>query len=229
MTPESIAAAGPSPSSPANQGAAEVDADAPASALTSDFETFLNLLTAQLKNQDPLNPMESTEFVAQIAQFSSVEQQVKTNDALTRIEASLNGGGGLTQWLGAEVEAAAALRFDGSPVSLRYDADPEAAQATLSVVDEDGALVSLSAIQPGQSRIEWDGKRSNGDAASEGFYRFSVIQSDADGEQTTEDARGFAAVVETRLGDSGDVDLILEGGDQVSASTVVAARQAPEE
>ena len=59
---------------------------------SSDFTTFLKLLTAQLRNQDPLKPLDSTEFVAQLATFSSVEQQVKTNDTLATIQQLLGGG-----------------------------------------------------------------------------------------------------------------------------------------
>ena len=65
------------------------NANAPSTAArdaAADYESFLTLLTAQLKNQDPLKPLESTEFVAQLASFSAVEQQVRTNDSLTAIQ-----------------------------------------------------------------------------------------------------------------------------------------------
>jgi flagellar basal-body rod modification protein FlgD len=62
-------------------------------ALTSDFETFLRMLTVQMKNQDPLNPIESSDFAVQLATFSGVEQQVKTNDLLTKLADSFGGSG----------------------------------------------------------------------------------------------------------------------------------------
>ena len=70
--------------------------------ISSDFETFLKMLTAQIKNQDPLKPMDPSEFATQLATFSSLEQQVLTNDRLEQISTIL-GSQGLTQhahWIG---------------------------------------------------------------------------------------------------------------------------------
>lgn len=75
------------------------------SVLSSDFETFLKMLTVQAKYQDPLEPIDSSEYSAQLAQFSSVEQQVLTNDLLTALTGQL-GGSGMAQfasWIGMEI------------------------------------------------------------------------------------------------------------------------------
>lgn len=73
-------------SSPLPQGAApSATPPANATALSSDFETFLKMLTVQMQNQDPLNPIDSTEYAMQLATFSSVEQQVLTNDLLRQM------------------------------------------------------------------------------------------------------------------------------------------------
>jgi len=81
----------------------------------SDFDTFLQLLTAQLENQDPLNPLESTDFVAQLASFSAVEQQILTNSNLSEIMSSLSvtRTSEAAQWLGKEVLAPASARYEG--------------------------------------------------------------------------------------------------------------------
>ena len=192
-------------------------------ALTSDFDTFLKLLTAQLKNQDPLNPTEGTEFVAQLAQFSTVEQQIRANDALGRIESLLGGGDGLTDWLGAQVEAPVPLRFDGAPVALRYDADGGVTQSTLIVKTESGLEVARQQLAPGEPRIEWSGALTTGARAPDGVYRFSVEERTGDGAIVSKPASGFATVVEARL-ENGGVSLIFEGGGQANAADVTAAR-----
>ncbi len=77
--------------------------------LSSDFQTFLKMLTTQARNQDPLNPMDSSDYAQQLATFSGVEQQVRTNTLLESLAAQL-GGGGLTQyasWVGMEARVTA--------------------------------------------------------------------------------------------------------------------------
>ena len=93
-------------------------ADSAASA--GDFHTFLTLLTTQMKNQDPLKPMDSTEFVSQLASFSTVEQQVKTNDRLQGILDAVSGGSpaGLAEWIGRDVRVAAKADYEGAPVEV---------------------------------------------------------------------------------------------------------------
>lgn len=193
-------------------------------ALTSDFDTFLQLLTAQLRNQDPLNPMEGTEFVAQLAQFSAVEQQVRANDALGRIEALLGGGSGLTDWLGATVEAPVALAFDGEPVSLRYEADPAATQAALIIRTDSGLEAGRQPLAPGDPEISWTGALGLGGAAENGFYRFTIEERAADGTVTEKAARGFAEVSEARLDPTGAVALVFANGESIAASAVSAVR-----
>src|SRR6056297_3909166 len=75
-----------------------------AEALSSDFETFLLMLTTQMQNQDPLNPLESSEFAVQLATFSGVEQQVKTNDLLGSLLSGLASSGmaQMASWIGRE-------------------------------------------------------------------------------------------------------------------------------
>ena len=87
---------------------------APAPVINSDFETFLKMLTTQLKNQDPLNPIESSDFAVQLATFSSVEQQVMTNDLLTGLSGQMGqmGMAQLASWVGMEERAPMPAQFD---------------------------------------------------------------------------------------------------------------------
>ena len=86
---------------------------------SSDFETFLKMLTTQIKNQDPLNPMEGTEFAVQLATFSGVEQQVQTNTLLQQMLSNgTNGLGELSGWIGRDVRTTAPVWFDTELVSI---------------------------------------------------------------------------------------------------------------
>jgi len=88
--------------------------------ISSDFETFLKMLTVQMQNQDPLNPVDSSDYAVQLATFSGVEQQVQTNDLLRGLTA-LMGTSGMAQmasWVGKEARAPVAAYFGGSPVTL---------------------------------------------------------------------------------------------------------------
>ena len=122
---------------PGSFGAARRGGTANASgsrAINSDFDTFLKMLTAQMRNQDPLNPVESADFAVQLATFSSVEQQVQTNELLSDLGAQMTtlGMGQLSGWIGLEAEARAPARFTGDPVSLGATVDPSAEQPNSS-------------------------------------------------------------------------------------------------
>lgn len=195
--------------------------------VNGDFETFLNLLTTQLKNQDPLNPADSTEFVAQLAQFSSVEQQVKTNQSLEAILSALGGqgAGALAPWIGAKVNAAAALRFDGAPVELTVARDPAATTATLVVKSEAGLIVARQPVDPQATTLTWDGAVAGGESAPVGVYRFSLERMNGVTPLPDVEPRGFAGVTEARLADGG-VELVLDSGDVIRADEVTAIRAA---
>ena len=111
------------------------------SGISSDFETFLRMLTAQMKNQDPLNPVESADFATQLATFSGVEQAVLTNDLLRGLSLQI-GVSGLASWVGKEVRALLndAGRCADMSAALRTAARPEAADTVAAEV--------LSLIRP---------------------------------------------------------------------------------
>ncbi len=195
-------------------------------ALTADFDTFLTLLTTQMRNQDPLNPIESTEFVAQLAQFSSVEQQVRTNELLGDLISSLAAAsaGALGDWIGREVRAEAPTPYDGAPVEVWPPAPPEGAPtATLVVRDAAGAVVREIGFPPADESVTWDGKRADGAEAEKGDYGFSVRFGEEGGATTNLPAQTFQRVVEARRTD-GEPMLRLAGGAVVAADAVGAVR-----
>ncbi|MEM6676689.1 MAG: flagellar hook capping FlgD N-terminal domain-containing protein [Pseudomonadota bacterium] len=130
----------------------------------SDFETFLTLLTAQLRNQDPLQPIDSAEFVAQLASFSTVEQLIGANERLDGLNAATAAGdlAVLASWIGRSVSATDG-RFiaDGAEVTFNV---PEIAGAETVVAEAvliDGTVIDSFDVQAG-SEIAWDSARAAG-------------------------------------------------------------------
>jgi flagellar basal-body rod modification protein FlgD len=195
-------------------------------ALTADFNTFLTLLTTQMKNQDPLQPIESTEFVAQLAQFSAVEQQVQTNDRLAALMDAMSNSSAsaLADWLGSSVRAVAPVRYAGAPVAV-YPATPpsDADKATLVVQDANGKTVAEVAFKPGDESVSWNGKTASGADAPAGTYTVNARYAAKDGATTVGDVETYNRVVEARRVD-GEAVLSLEGGARVKADAVTGVR-----
>ncbi|MFN3960903.1 MAG: flagellar hook capping FlgD N-terminal domain-containing protein [Parvularculaceae bacterium] len=127
---------------------------------TVDFQSFLRLLTAQLRNQDPLSPLDSTQFVAQLANFSTVEQLVSANARLDRIAESFSSGvlEDYANWIGkaAEIKGAPVL-YAGSPTPYRLDPLFSAVSVDLVVRDLSGAVVHRSTIDNNDKIQQWLG------------------------------------------------------------------------
>lgn len=195
--------------------------------LTADFNTFLKLLTTQLKSQDPLQPLESTEFVAQLAQFSAVEQQIATNATLASILDAVSGAGAgaLGDWLGREVRAPAPLDHKGGAAEVYPPEAPEgAAGAAMVVRKADGGVVAEIPFALGATVVTWDGKLAGGADADPGAYRFEARYAMAEGAVETRDAEVYARVIEARRED-GEIVLGLAGGGSARAADVAALRE----
>lgn len=211
---------------PAQAAAAKQEAASPAPlSAGSDFQTFLSLLTAQMRNQDPLKPIESTEFVSQLASFSALEQQVRANDRLDQIFAALSGGSstGLAQWIGREVRAPAAAHFQGVPVEVEFDRADGAETATLVVRNAFDQVVARQAIDPAETLVSWDGRNAVGEVQPNGTYRFDVESYSGGALLGTEQGRVFSPVSEVRIVD-GVANLLLEGGEAIAVKDVTAVR-----
>lgn len=191
----------------------------------ANFDTFLALLTAQLRNQDPLEPVNSTDFVAQLAQFSAVEQQVQTNDALTSILGLLGGGdiSSLASWLGAEVQSTGPVYFSGSPLALTTTPTPDATQSNLVVRNTSGDIIARQPVDGVDTKISWNGLDVNGVPAPDGLYSFTVESANGTAILPTQQAVGFTKVEEVRV-DSDEPTLVLQGGDTILLDDVLAVR-----
>ena len=199
--------------------------DADDSVISSDFQTFLTLLTTQLENQDPLNPLDSSEFAVQLATFSGVEQQVKTNDLLRDLAAGI-GAAGLSQfagWVGMEARVTAPARFDGAPITLAPAPDPASDAATLVVRDATGREVSREPMPPAAAPVLWAGTGPGGQPLPTGLYTFEVESLNRGEVTSVRPVDHYARVSEVRQGADG-VELVLTGGSVVAAATVSALR-----
>ncbi|MAU53706.1 MAG: flagellar basal body rod modification protein [Roseovarius sp.] len=197
-------------------------------ALGPDFETFLRMLTTQMRNQDPLDPVDSADFAVQLATFSSVEQQVLTNDLLTGLGAQMAtlGMGQLAGWIGLEAEVDAPVRFAGAPVTLGTTVDPAAETAELVVTDEQGVIVQRVAIPPQGGPVPWQGRDALGLPLRAGTYRITA-DSQAGGKTIARhEVHLHARIEEARL-ENGTVQLVLETGQSVDAREVLGLRPPP--
>ena len=162
-----------------------------ATSLASNFDTFLTILTAQIQNQDPLAPMDSSKFTEQLVQFSGVEQQIKSNSQLeTLVKATnSNAGAALSGYLGqqAEIDSAGA-QFNGDAVHWRYALPSDATKATITVTDAAGKVLysKTGETTQGSHDFEWNGElNSGGTAPDDQAYWIHVVAEDANGTAMT--------------------------------------------
>lgn len=191
-----------------------------------DFETFLRMLTTQLQSQDPLNPMESTDFAIQLATFSGVEQQVRTNDLLSQMVAGASGGGlgQLSGWIGRDVRTTAPVWYKGDPLTLQIAPKADADDVTLITLDGQGRELSRESIGTGAGEVDWQGVDKDGDPIADGFYQFR-LESKKDGVVIgTSQVQTYARVTGAELSATGP-RLVLEGGHSVSVDEVTALRE----
>lgn len=193
--------------------------------LNSDFETFLKMLTAQMQNQDPLNPVDSTEFASQLAAFSTVEQQVRTNDLLTGLGTQLGilGMGQLQGWVGMNARAEMPVSFDGSAVPLTLTTQQGTDLARLVVRDAAGAIVQEQDVPTGGGEFSWSGRDTAGTLLPEGTYSISVNSFQGDELLGSNPVTAQARIVEARLS-GGSTVLVMAGGQQVSAADILGLR-----
>lgn len=194
--------------------------------ISSDFETFLKMLTAQARYQDPLEPIDSSEYAAQLAQFSMVEQQVLSNDLLTELMGQF-GSDTLAQaasWIGMEALTTAPAYFDGNPVEIRPNPAAVADEVFLIVSDTNGAELQRIQLPISAEPYEWNGVSDDGTPYADGSYVFDV-ESRKDGEVIlTDPASVYTRITEARVQDGQPV-LVLQGGAAVLATDIASLRE----
>jgi flagellar basal-body rod modification protein FlgD len=194
-------------------------------AISSDFETFLKMLTVQMQNQDPLNPVDSADYAVQLATFSSVEQQVKTNDLLESLasQMGLMGISQLAGWVGMEARAAAPAQFDGNPISVSVQHVQASDESILIVRNSDGEEVQRSPLDRSESIFDWAGVTDDGDPYPPGQYSFHV-ESRLNGETVGATQAETYSVISEARSEAGQVVLVLQGGAEIAGNDVTALR-----
>jgi flagellar basal-body rod modification protein FlgD len=193
--------------------------------ISADFETFLKMLTVQMQNQDPLNPIDSKEFATQLAQFSGVEQQVKSNELLKDLgtQMALMGMTQLANWVGMEARADAPAYFGGQPVTLAPQVPESADSAKLVVKNAAGAEVQRLDLPLSNEPISWVGTDGEGNPLPAGEYNFSLETYRAGEITGTAPVEVYGTIREARMED-GKTVLMLEGGGKLTADQITALR-----
>lgn len=154
--------------------------------IAKNFDTFLQLLTTQLRNQSPLDPLDTNQFTSQLVQFAQVEQQINMNSSL-----------GALVSLQQTSQTAAAMNFLGSAVTVAGDtaklqdgrADwsftlDKAARATINVKGRTGEVVysETRTLGAGAQTFTWNGRGTNSQLQPDGSYQISIVATDASGQ-----------------------------------------------
>ena len=161
------------------------------STLSDNYDTFLVLLTAQLQNQDPLSPMDSTAFTEQLVQYSQVEQQIRTNEQLEGLvlQYQAASAGAALSYLGKDaIIEADETYLAGGAANWAYNLPGTADTLTIQVRDASGRLVYTDTTQPrtqGEHLFSWDGTKTDGSTATDGVYSISITARTASGAAIT--------------------------------------------
>ncbi|GJE36014.1 flagellar hook assembly protein FlgD [Methylobacterium persicinum] len=191
--------------------------------LASNFTQFLTLLTTQLKNQNPLDPMDTNQFTQQLVEFAGVEQQLKTNDQLGSILAASQSASSAsaTSYIGKTVttDGTAAQLQDGA-ATWTLNPARAATKAVVTISDSKGNVVATqtTSLQSGSQNYTWNGKTSAGLSAASGLYSIKVAATDATGANVTVDTSVNGTVSEVDL--TGSTPMLVVGSQKVPLSSV---------
>jgi flagellar basal-body rod modification protein FlgD len=196
-------------------------------------DEFLKLFLAQLNHQDPLNPMDGTQFSSQLAQFSSLEQLFNVNENLESIKAAQDGDGfyQILDLIGKEIEA------EGNSLSLMrgetasggfYSEIP--AECSVLISDQNGYPVrelSMGMIESGEHSFKWDGRDQDGNLMESGIYTYEVAAMDPSGEIMPVETR-IRGVVD-RINLDGEEPLLYIGSTAIQLSQIMNVNIPPGE
>jgi flagellar basal-body rod modification protein FlgD len=188
-----------------------------AKAVKSEKDMFLNLLVKQLQYQDPLNPVENTEFASQLAQFSSLEAltSVKESmDSMSKVQNSMNSMQAVS-FIGKKVNASGnTIDYTGEKSSINFKLESDALDAVVAIYNSSGNSVrtlDMKNVKAGDATCTWDGKDDSGKTLGSGTYYFKINATDYSGNAVTAIASTDGTVSGVRY-DNGTV--YLEVGDK---------------
>lgn len=213
-------------------GSSGVNPNAPAApdtraGIADNFDTFLNILTTQLKNQNPLDPMDTNAFTQQLVQFTGVEQQLKTN---TFLEALMNASQNSTNtdavsYIGKEVTASgvnSTLKDGGA--SWAYNAEANVSDAKVTIKDANGNVVysETGSLNQGPGNFLWDGVGSDGNLRPDGVYSITIDGKNLAGKNVTISTSTVGVV--SAVDFSGAEPILTVGGSKIRLSDVSAVK-----
>lgn len=191
--------------------------------IAGNFQQFLSLLTTQLQNQNPLDPLDTNQFTQQLVQFASVEQQLKTNDTLSSLLATTQASttANAAGFVGKDVTAdGSSASLSGGSASWTLTADKAVAKATVTIKDSDGSTVmtKTTSLPAGAQTFTWDGKNAGGTLQADGSYTISVTGTDASGQavSVSSDISGTVTGIDV----SGATPVLTVNGANVPLSSV---------
>ena len=196
--------------------------------MADNFDTFLNILTTQLKNQNPLDPLDTNQFTAQLVQFTGVEQQLKTNEFLEALllNTQTSYRADAVSYIGKEVTASgetAELKDGGA--YWAYDAETNVANATVTINNAAGSVVytETGSLNAGPGAFLWDGVGSDGNTQPDGIYTVDIKGTNLAG-NTVKISTSSVGVV-TAVDFSGSEPMLTVGKNKVALSDVTSIRQ----
>src|SRR6185437_5265758 len=201
------------------------------SQLSGNFNTFLTLLTSQLKNQDPTSPMDSSTFTQQLVMYSQVEQQINTNTNLQNLitQGTTNLGAYATSYLGKAVSITNGnASLAGGSANWTYNLDTTASSNTLTVTDANGKVVYSGNGETGTGvhQFSWNGKDNNGNQLDDGTYTLAVTAKALDGSGVTSHVASAGVVSEIDM-TSGTPQLLLNGGMEIGLGDIANVANVP--
>lgn len=195
------------------------------SQLSSNFSTFLTLLTTQLKNQDPTSPMDSNTFTQQLVMYSQVEQQIDTNSNLKTLitQGSSNASAMASGYLGKKVSVTNGnASLTGGAAAWTYNLGSAAASTALTVSDANGRIVytGAGATTAGNNAFNWNGQDNHGNQLADGTYKLTVTANDASGTAVTTSVASAGTVTQIDM-TSGTPQLVV-GNMEVGVGDIAA-------
>ncbi|PCJ58748.1 MAG: flagellar biosynthesis protein FlgD [Rhodospirillaceae bacterium] len=184
--------------------------------LAGNFNDFLNLLTAQIQNQDPLSPMDSNEFTSQLVQFSAVEQAITTNSNLSSLIA-LEKANQITSavgFLGTKIEAFGSTNsLTNGQAEFSYGLGANATSTQIIILDDVGQTIFNTAGETasGHHTFVWNGLDNNGTAQPDGKYSILVTSLDASGDPINTETGIVGTVTGFETTGDGSILLSLNG------------------
>ena len=193
--------------------------------IADNFDTFLTLLTTQLKNQNPLDPLDTNQFTQQMVQFTSVEQQLKTNKFLETLANSAQNGSNVqaVSFIGRKVTAQGAqASLTNSTATWQYTLDRPAPNSQITIRDAQGNTVHTEelALTNGNGEYVWNGRDASGNQYPDGAYSITIEARDANNSPVTATTQISGVVSGVDL--SGDAPVLLVNGSRVNLTSISA-------